>query len=166
MADSDPARHATGEGSDTTEAMRMATKSDFTEGEWAALQKGVTGSGMLVSLSDRDFTDSFGEASAMAKHLGGQQVAASSELVRELARTRGSGFGLTSSPDKVRAETMDALRCSVTTLEAKAPAELDAYRQLVLGLAEAVAVAKGGKKPVEEAMIAEIRTALGVGTPA
>ena len=27
----------------------MATKADFTEEEWKALQKGVTGSGMLVS---------------------------------------------------------------------------------------------------------------------
>ena len=38
----------------------MATKQDFTEAEWAALEKGVTGTGLLVSLSDRDFTDTFG----------------------------------------------------------------------------------------------------------
>ena len=144
----------------------MATKSDFTETEWAAMQKGVTGSGMLVSLSDRDFTDSFGEASAMAKHLAGQQVAASSALARELAKTRGSGFGLTTSPDGVRAETMDALRSSIATLETKAPDEVEPYRFLVLGLAEAVAIAKSGKKPVEEATIAEIREALGAGPAA
>ena len=34
---------------------------------------------------------------------------------------------------------------------------------LVLGLAEAVAQAKSGEAPVEVAMIAEIRTALGAG---
>ena len=44
----------------------MAGKADFTEEEWDALQKGVTGSGMLVSVADRDFTDSFGEAKAIA----------------------------------------------------------------------------------------------------
>ena len=49
----------------------MATKADFTEDEWKTMQKGVTGAGMLVSVSDRDFTDSFGEASALAKYLGG-----------------------------------------------------------------------------------------------
>lgn len=140
----------------------MATKSDFTEAEWEALQKGVTGSGMLVSLSDRDLSDSFGESSAMAKYLAGQHVAASSELVRDLGKTRGTGFGLTTSPDRVRTETLEALRSSVATLEAKAPDELDAYRQLVLGLTDTVAEAKGGRAPVEETMIGEIRAALGI----
>ena len=119
----------------------MASKTDFTEDEWAALQKGVTGSAMLVSLSDRDFTDSFGEASALAKHLAGQQVAATSELIRELAKPHGTGFGLTAGPDKVRGETMEALRTSVAALQAKAPDELDGYRQLVIGTATAVAEA-------------------------
>ena len=140
----------------------MASKTDFTEDEWAALQKGVTGSAMLVSLSDRDFTDSFGEASALAKHLAGQQVAATSELIRELAKPHGTGFGLTAGPDKVRGETMEALRTSVAALQAKAPDELDGYRQLVIGTATAVAEAKGGgEAPVEAAMIAEIQAALG-----
>ena len=141
----------------------MATKKDFTPQEWSALEKGVTGSGMLVSLSDRDFTDTFGEVGAMAKHLADQRVAASSELVRELAATHGSGFGLTTSPERVRAETMDLLRSSVATLTAKAPAELDPYRQLVLGVAEAVAKAKGGETPVETTTIAAIREAIGAG---
>ena len=47
----------------------MATKADFTEDEWKMMQKGVIGAGMLVSVSDRDFTDSFGEASALAARL-------------------------------------------------------------------------------------------------
>ena len=34
----------------------MTTKTDFTESEWGALQKGITGSGLLVSLSDRDLS--------------------------------------------------------------------------------------------------------------
>ena len=40
----------------------MATKADFTEEEWETLRTGVSGAGVLVSLSDRDFTDTFGEA--------------------------------------------------------------------------------------------------------
>jgi hypothetical protein len=139
----------------------MATKTDFTEQEWAALQKGLTGSAMLVSVSDRDFTDTFGEAGAMAKYLAGQQVAAPSQLGRELSKAHGSGFGLTASPDKVRAETMAALQESIATLSAKAPDEVEPYRQLVLGLAQAVAAAKGGETPIETAMIAEIRGTLG-----
>ena len=140
----------------------MATKADFTEEEWQTLEKGVTGSGMLVSISDRDFTDSFGEAGAMAKYLGGQQVAASSELLRELAKPHGTGFGLTASPEKVRDETMAALRSAVGTLQAKAPDDLDGYRTLVLGLAQAVADAKGGgASAVETQVIDGIRSALG-----
>jgi hypothetical protein len=139
----------------------MATKADFTEQEWEALKKGITGSGMLVSLSDRDFTDTFGEVGALAKYLAGQEVSSPSQLVRELAHGRSTGFGITASPDKVRAETMAALQSSMATLGAKAPDEVEAYRGVVLGVAEAVAQAKGGEAPVEDAMIAEIRTALG-----
>src|SRR5262245_58564887 len=119
---------------------------------------------MLVSLSDRDFTDMFGEAGAMGKYLQGQHVAATSPLMREVADAHGTGFGLTSSPDKVRGETMDALQASIATLTAKAPDEVDAYRQLVLGVADAVAIAKGGgASDVETQMIGEIKTALGAG---
>ena len=138
----------------------MATKADFTESEWQALEKGVTGSGMLVSLSDRDLSDTFGEVGAMAKYLAGQQVAASSELMRVLAKTHGTGFGLTASPERMRTETMEALRSSVATLGAKAPAEAEPYRQLVLGVAEAVADAKGGRGAVEAAVIEQIREGL------
>jgi hypothetical protein len=73
----------------------MATMADFTEDEWHAFQKGVTGAGMLVSVSDADFTDSFGEASALAKFLGEQRRKNESELVREVAAVHGGGFGLT-----------------------------------------------------------------------
>jgi hypothetical protein len=139
----------------------MATKTDFTEPEWQALEKGITGSALLVSLSDRDLTDTFGEVGAMAKYLAGQQVAASSELIRLLAKTHGTGFGLTASPERMRTETMDALRSSVATLEAKAPSEVEPYRQLVLGVAEAVAEAKGGGTgDVEAAVIEQIRAGL------
>ena len=141
----------------------MATKADFTEQEWEALRKGVSGAGMLVSLSDRDFTDTFGEAGALAKYVSGQTVASSSPLVRDLAHGGAAGFGLTASPEKVRTETMAALTSSIATLTAKAPDELDAYRSLVVGVAEAVAQAKSGEAPVEASMIQEIKATLGVG---
>lgn len=140
----------------------MATKTDFTEAEWAALQKGVTGSAMLVSLSDRDFTDSFGEVGALAKFLQGQQVAAGSELIREIAKARGTGFGLTTSAEEMRAETVAALESSLAALAAKAPEDVEGYRQLVLGASEAVAEAKGGGvASVERSMLDQIREALG-----
>jgi hypothetical protein len=138
----------------------MATKADFSEEEWSALQKGVTGAGMLVSASDPDFTDTFGESSALAKHLTVQRQQNTSELMREIAAVRGSGFGLTASVQEVQTATLDALHIAVAALSAKAPGETDAYRQLVLGVAEAVAESKGGVTESETAAIAAIEEAL------
>jgi hypothetical protein len=103
----------------------MATRQDFSDDEWAHLQKGVTGSAMLVSLSDRDFTDTFGEVGAMTKYLAGQQAAAASGLVRELAKTHSTGFGLTTSPAQMHADTMEAIQASIA-LSGKAPDEVGA----------------------------------------
>ena len=138
----------------------MATKADFSEDEWKTMQKGVTGAGMLVSVSDRDFTDSFGEASALAKYLGRQREGDASELMRELATAKGTGFGFTDSPQEVETETLAALHSSVATLAAKAPDEVSAYRELVLGIAAFVAEAKGGVTDVEAATIAKLEDAL------
>ena len=137
----------------------MATKEDFTEAEWKALEKGVTGAGMLVSVSDRDFTDSFGEASALAKALAAHQQSPS-ELVRELARARGTGFGMTASLQEVESGTFEALQAGLAALSAKAPDEADAYRQLVLDVAEAVAEAKGGVSEAETPALDRVKAAL------
>src|SRR3954471_21570625 len=142
----------------------MATKADFTEEEWKALQKGVTGSGLLVSVSDRDFTDTFGEASALAKQMAAQHETNESALIREIAAGKGSGFGMTASTDKVEAETFQSLQTALETLQAKAPEDVEAYRQLVVGVAEHVADAKGGGKSASEvATIERIKDAVGTG---
>jgi tellurite resistance protein len=140
----------------------MSSKADFSEEEWKAMQKGVTGAAMLASISDRDFTDTFGEVGALAKYLSGQQETSESQLVRELASIHGTGFGLTASPEKVETETFDALRTATETIASKAPGEAGAYRQLVLGAAEHVASAKGGVKPNEAAAIDKIKNVLGL----
>ena len=88
----------------------MTGKADFTEQEWDTLRKGVTGSGMLVSLSDRDFTDTFGEAGAMAKYLSAQRQGGATELVRELSEGRPPGFGFTASPQEVEQEALALIR--------------------------------------------------------
>jgi len=139
----------------------MATKADFTETEWETIQKGVTGAGMMVSLSDRDFTDSFGEAKALSKYLVGQRTESPSTLVRDIAAVHGTGFGFGTSPDKLEGETLAALRDSIELLAQKAPDERDAYRQLVLGVSNHVAEAKGGVKENETTAIAKITEALG-----
>ena len=137
----------------------MAGKSDFTEQEWEQLHKGVTGAGLFVSLSDRGFFDTFKEAGALAKHMANARQS-SSQLVKDLAASGGTGFGLGSTPDKVESETFEALRAARSTLEEKAPEELDAYRKFVLEVAESVGKAAGGGDEAEAAALEKIRGAL------
>ncbi len=138
----------------------MAQKSDFTEQEWDQLRKGATGAGLLVSVSDRSFFDSFKEAGSLAKHLAGGR-SGSSELVRELSGERGTGFGVKSSPQEIESEALEALRSAVATLEAKAPDEVEAYRSFVLALAAGVGKAAGGGDEAETGAVEKIRSALG-----
>ena len=139
----------------------MADKADFTEQEWESMQKGVMGAGMLVSVSDRGFLDSFKEAGALAKHLARARENSPSGIVRELAEARGTGFGLTSSPGEIESETLEALRASVATLEAKAPDEVEPYRRFVLDVAESVAGAAEGGTGGEARALEQIRSAMG-----
>jgi hypothetical protein len=138
----------------------MAGKAGFTEQEWETFHKGVTGAGLLVSVSDRGFFDSFKEVGALAKHLAGARKDSSSQLVRELAETRGTGFGVRSSPAEVESETLEALRAAVATLESKAPDEVEAYKSFVLDVAQSVAEAAEGGSDAEGAVVEKIRSVL------
>jgi hypothetical protein len=144
----------------------MTTTPEFTEQEWDTMHKGVTGAGMYVALADRGFFDTFKEAGALGKHLAGARTSGESEVVRELAQRRGTGFGLSSSPEEVERETLEALRSSVATLEAKAPEEANAYRRFVVEVAESVAAAAGGGDTAESGALEKIRSVLGEGSAA
>jgi len=139
----------------------MAKKADFTEQEWESLQRGVVGAGLLVSLSDRSFFDTFKEAGALGKHVAQARQSSSSELVRELADVHGSRFGVTASPEKVESETLAALQSAKTTLESKAPDELGPYRDFVIEVAQSVADAAGGGDTAESGAIEKVRSAVG-----
>lgn len=54
----------------------------FTEDEWNALEKGVIGAGMFVSVSESDFTHTISDANALAAYMTGQRETSRSELVR------------------------------------------------------------------------------------
>ena len=83
-----------------------------------------------------------------------------SQLVRELSGERASGFGARTSPEEMESETLEALRGAVSTLEAKAPDEVEAYKAFVLELADRVGRAAGGGEAAEAATIEKIRSAL------
>jgi hypothetical protein len=137
----------------------MAGKSDFTEQEWEQLRKGATGAGLLVSVSDRSFFDTFKEASSLAKYLKGSRDD-QSQLVRELASEGGTGFGMIASPDEVQGGTIESLQSGVATLKSKAPDEVESYRAFVLELAESVGQAAGGGEEAEAATVETIKAAL------
>ena len=138
----------------------MATRADFTDQEWEAMQEGIAGAGMFVALVDRGFFDSFKEANALAHHLREAHEHSDSVLVRDLAAGHDRPFGMTASPEEIEQSTTAALQQAVAALEAKSPADLPAYRQLVLEVAEAVAEAAKGVSAQENQALDSIRAAL------
>jgi hypothetical protein len=133
----------------------------LTEQEIETLRRGATGAGLLVSVSDRSFFDSFKEAGALAKHLVAARGNSQSSLLQRVAEGHGLGFGVTTNPSEVESGTIEALQEAVQLLEQKAPEELAAYRAFVLDLARSVAAAAPGGDQAEGAAIAKIEAALG-----
>lgn len=140
----------------------MSTET-LSETELETLRKGATGAGLLVTMSDRSFFDTFKEAGAMAKHLAAAKGGSDSELVRKLAEGRGTGFGMTTSPGEVESGTLDALRSSAELLRDKAPDQLESYRSFVVELVRSVSSAADGGEEAEAAAIAKVEAALGSG---
>jgi hypothetical protein len=139
----------------------MATKTDFTDEEWKAMQEGIAGAGTFVALADRGFFDSFKEANALAHHLRDAHEHSDSALVRDLAAGHDRPFGVTSSPEEVERSTVAALEQAVAALQAKSPEDLPAYRQVVLDVAQSVAAAAKGVSPQENEALERIRAAVG-----
>jgi hypothetical protein len=139
----------------------MATRTDFTDEEWKAMQEGITGAGMYVALADRGFFDSFKEANALAHHLRDAHEHNDSVLVRDLATGHDRPFGASASPEEIEQSTVATLQQAVAVLEAKAPEDLAAYRQLVLDVAQSVAEAAKGVSTQESEALDHIRAALG-----
>jgi hypothetical protein len=135
----------------------------LSEQEIETLRKGAMGAGLLVSVSDRGFFDTFKEAGTLAKHVASARGNSESEVVRKLAEGRGVGFGITTPPAEIESGTLDALRSSVQLLQTKAPDELEAYKGFVLDLARSVASAAPGGDEAEAGTIAKIEAALNGG---
>ena len=139
----------------------MAGRGDFSDEQWDLLHKGLTGAGMWVALSERGFTSTFKESTAMASFLAHQASDANSQLGRELCGTKGTGWKMSSSPEELRQRTLAALKDAVTLLGERDPEDLADYRELVVALAHHVSAAAPGGDDVESNVIDEISAALG-----
>ncbi len=133
------------------------------ESEVETLRKGAMGAGLLVSVSDKKFFDTFKEAGTLAKHVATAKGSSASSVVRQAAEGHGTGFGLTTPPAELESSTLEALRSSVQLLTTKAPDEVEAYRAFVLDLARSVAAAAPGGSEAESATIMKIEAALSSG---
>jgi len=152
----------------------MTTKADFNAEEWAAILDGPPMAGLMVIAAERGGTiresvsmaRAYGEA---REHAGGHELF--DEIVAANPLVDPSGF---QGGDDPRAAAAERLRKAVETLERKAPAdEVDAYKQFVQQLAQAVAsshkeggVLGLGGKPIsdnEQAALDEIAKVLETG---
>jgi hypothetical protein len=138
----------------------MATKTDFTEQEWKALQGAVTGAGLWVAAADRGFLDTFKEASALAHHLRDAHEKSESALVRDIAGGTDRPFGMTASPAEMEQATTSALREALAALEAKSAQDVVAYKQLILDVAESVANAAKGVSESENEALGRLKVAV------
>src|SRR5262249_54696535 len=104
----------------------MAMKADFTEADWHELGKGVIGDGMVVSVSEPDFTHTVSETEALESYLGGHRETSESELVRELANLYVNPLDFNAPSWRIEEEALAALRSAAATLATKTPQELSA----------------------------------------
>ena len=86
----------------------MAKKTDFTEQEWDQLGGGNRR--RPARLRQRPELLRQLQGGGLARQAPRGRPSGESELIRELSGERGTGFGLTSSPQEIESGTLDALR--------------------------------------------------------
>jgi hypothetical protein len=140
----------------------MSSKAMFTEDEWHALQWAVTDAMMFVSMADRGFWDTFKEAGAAAKFMAGAKKAGDSPLVHDLAGDIkvGRDRAVTDDIDEMAGEVTARVRQAAEIVAAKAPADLNAFKAFILGIAQATAEATKGVDAHEAQAIEKLRAAL------
>ncbi|HEY5540588.1 MAG TPA: hypothetical protein VIL41_03935 [Coriobacteriia bacterium] len=141
----------------------MATKSDFTAEQWQALVFAMEDTMMLVSISNgAKFFESMVEIGATAKFMAEQSRGSRSTLVRDLA----SGAGmrrdrdLTRDPANLEMAGLSRIAEAVAVVTDVAADELDAFKEFILGVADAAAEARNGVDDQESNAIDKIKSAL------
>lgn len=153
----------------------MAGKTDFTTDEWLVMRRAMMGAAVLVSVSDGGKNDMISEMLAVSEHLMAARGGHDNQLIRELADIRHfqSGFRLGMSLNQLEQGALQAMRAAAATVAAKAPADMPAFRDFLIELAETAANAhrEGGfmgfgssrVSPAEAAAIDKVKRALTVG---
>jgi len=163
----------------------MANKTNFSPDEWNQLVGGVFMAGFAVTVADLSglwglFKETFASGRAL---LEAKSSATGSELMKAIVSDLETAEGRTAGRDyvktrmegvkreEIRARAIEGVRQAASIVEAKAPADAQAYKDWLLHVSENVAAAstEGGflgfggvaVSDAEKATLAEIRTALG-----
>jgi len=140
----------------------MATKAAFTDAEWQVLQWAVADTVTYLSMADPGLWDTFKETSKAVKYIADMRTASESLLVRELAadaHTR-RDKDLSGDPAAVADEVTGRISLAVSILKGKAPDDLDAFREFIMGVGKATAEAAHGMGPAEEAALTKLGAAM------
>ena len=141
----------------------MATKADFTPEEWQVFQWAVLDTMAYMAMAEKGFWDTFKETTAAAKYLADAKANSTSPFVRDLAgdiRTK-KDKDVTGNPTDMAGEVVERVGEAAGIVAGKAADELEAFKEFVLGVAEATAAAADGVGPTEAQAIEKIRAALG-----
>jgi hypothetical protein len=140
----------------------MTSKAMFTEDEWRTLQWAVTDAMTYVSMADPGFWDTFKEAGAAAKFMAGAKKSTGSPLVHDLAGDIKMGRDEAVAHDMadMAGEVTARVRQAAEIVAAKAPADLNAFKAFILGIAQATADATKGVSEHEETAIARLQDVL------
>jgi hypothetical protein len=151
----------------------LAGQADFSSDEWAMMRRAMLGAAVLVSISEGGKEDMLSETLAVTGQLRVARLRHPNQLVRELATIArfqaGREPGMTVAEFEVQA--LNTLRAAAAVVAAKAPADLAAFTEFVISLANTAANAHkeggfmgiGGVRvtPAEAAAIARIKDVLG-----
>ena len=141
----------------------MATRADFTDDEWQTLQWAVTDTMAYLSLADPGFWDMFKEAKGAATFISSVKVTSESSLVRQLAdeMKMKRDKALSANPTDMASEVIARIGDATAMVADKAPDDLPAFKEFIVGVARATAEAAGGVGSTEASAIAKLEAALG-----
>ena len=118
----------------------MATKEDFSPEEWEAISDGPVYAGMMTITASKGGT--FREGFSMSKTWAeARQRHGESELLEAIVAEKPKLDEKPGTAIELHNSGLQMLQQAVEAIKAKSPADLDAYRTFVTGLAERVAEA-------------------------
>lgn len=142
---------------DTTPHTGAPVTDVLTDDERSTVRDAALGAMALVSKADPGFFAMFKESMA-----GSRALKDAPEGVQDLFKADGFPTPPTgSSKEEVDSKILTELTEAMAIVRAKAPAEADGYKQVILNACDAVANASGGVAPEEQTAIEKVRSALG-----